>query len=48
MHKELEFLVPLALSPEKEARLQEGPGIFCVRLGKEPLPGTGRPGLKEA
>lgn len=48
MHKELEFPVPLALSPEKEARLQEGPGIFCVRLGKEPLPGTGRPGLKEA
>lgn len=44
MHKELEFPVTLALSPEKETRLQEGPGIFCVRLGKEPLPGAGCPG----
>ena len=43
MREESEFPVTLALSPEKEVCLQEGPGIFCVKLGKQSLPGAGCP-----
>ena len=44
MHEESEFPVTLALSPEKEACLKEGPGIFCVKLENGPVPGARRPG----